>query len=111
MDYIYLITVIEKLGPKDVDTGYMDTGYTRSVGWYSSLKEARRCVEHNIMDIHEELYNYAIIEKVIYGLYPDIDAKTERWIYKYNIDKNKYEIMEGIPKSYLNYYNILGDIG
>jgi hypothetical protein len=48
----------------------------RTIGWYGDLISAKATVENNFCDIHETVYEYAIIEEVHAGLYPDIQVEV-----------------------------------
>jgi hypothetical protein len=42
----------------------------RTPGWYTTIEEARQCIEENWGDIYEHAYyNYALIEALAPGLY------------------------------------------
>lgn len=64
----------------------------RVVGYFNKLKEAQNIVTHNICDIWEYSYDYAMIVRIDEGLYP---SGFERYIYKYDEKKGGYrEISE-----------------
>ena len=48
----------------------LDFEYERIVGYFLTLDGARKVVEENRCDIHENCYDYAIVEEVKPGLYP-----------------------------------------
>ena len=111
MTYIYLITTFEKMNGK-CEYGYLDVGDRRSVGWFPTFKGAERRVKNNTGDLWETCYDYAVIERIPFGLYPEIgDPNTERWYYKYNVETNKYELMDEVPKDFAHYMFVLGEIG
>ena len=111
MTYIYLITTFEKMEGKD-EYGYLDVGDRRSVGWFPTFKGAERRVKNNVCDLWETCYTYAVIERIPFGLYPDIgNPDTERLYYKYNIETDKYELMDEVPPDYAHYILVLGEIG
>lgn len=66
MDTIFLITVIQKI--QRSSNHIPDLGDTRCLGWYSNLDEAKFAVENNFNDMHEDLYEYAVIEEMNPGL-------------------------------------------
>lgn len=88
-DTIFLITVFDKCEP-DERWGY-DIGYTRSVGWRPTFEMAEKAVKTNMCDIWETCYDYACIEELGYGLYPD---PKETWFYKFNVETGCYEEIE-----------------
>ena len=53
----------------------------RTVGYFETLEEAKRCVEENWGDIYEDgYYKYAVIEGAEPGLYPTcLDTKFYKW--------------------------------
>ena len=85
-DYIYLITVLDKLEP-DERWGY-SLGDTRSVGWRPTFEMAEEVVKTNMCDIWEYCYGYACIEELDYSLYPWAE---NRWFYKFNRETGCYE--------------------
>lgn len=44
---------------------------SRTVGYYKSKKTAIEVVKENVFDIWETVYEYAVIQKMWEGLYPD----------------------------------------
>jgi len=63
MDIIFTITLLRGLNVEADE---------RTVGWYQSLRRAKDTVEDNYCDIHETIWEYAIIEKLGRGLYPEV---------------------------------------
>lgn len=61
---------------------------TRTVGYFTTLEEAKKCIEENWGDIQECYYKYAVIEDVEPGLYKSIDS-TSIW-YKWSKAKEKF---------------------
>ena len=57
------------------------------VGFFETLKRAERVVENNCCDIWETCYDYAVIEKIEYGLYPIPEVVA---FYKYDMNSSKY---------------------
>lgn len=57
------------------------------VGFFEKLEEAEKIVLNNGGDIWETCYDYAVIEKIEYGLYPFSEVVN---FYKYDMDKNIY---------------------
>jgi len=60
---------------------------TRLLAWEPSKKKAIQIVENNVMDIREDCYEYAVIEKIGPGVW--VQCKEELW-YKWNDEENKY---------------------
>lgn len=80
--HIYTITMIE-----DLDDDYGTIGAQRCFGYTTDFEYADSSVKANATDLHEYLYEYAIIEKVEDGLYP---CAIERWLYKYDEDNDGF---------------------
>lgn len=75
---------------------------TRTVGWYSSKKDAEDCVLNNYGDIHEDgCYQYATIEEVHEGLYPFVEKS---WWFKWNKEKGGYQPIDK-PGAYCHMSN------
>lgn len=68
--------------------GVAHTEGTRTVGYFETLEEAKKCIEENWGDIHEDYYKYAVIEDVEPGLYQSMFS-TPIW-YKWSKSKEKY---------------------
>lgn len=58
---MFFITCFEKC-EIDVATGMPDVGDTRTVGYYEDLEICKRALHENFCDIHEFLYEYAVVE-------------------------------------------------
>ena len=84
---IYTITGI-------IDIDKKGTTGERCFGYFSNFDDAEHCVKENRGDIYEQLYKYAIIEKVEEGLHP---YAIERWLYKYIDDMDEYTPID-VPK-------------
>ncbi len=64
---------------------------TRTVGYFETLEEARKCVEENWGDIYEEgYYKYAVIEDVEPGIY--MSAESNPIFFKWK--DGKYQEIE-----------------
>ena len=98
---IYTVTVFQKIArnPQD-ETNYIpEYGDTWCVGWFDNLDEASCAVENNFEDIHDDFYDYAIIEKIEPGIF---NVEIDRILYKWNPNLDGYEqidIPEEIEKS------------
>ena len=58
------------------------------VGWLADRSEAIDFVEENKLDIHESLYDYAVIRFIPQGVYKR--CSEEIW-FRFNYDTKKYE--------------------
>ena len=73
---LYFITTLQVDGDEIVDT--------RCVGSFEEYEDAKRTVCRNVYDIHEGIYNYAVIEAIKGGLYQvDLNPK---WFQAYESD-------------------------
>ena len=82
---IFLVTLIES---------DLKNSHIRCPGYFNSLNLAQEVILNNESDIHEESYQYAVIEIIEQGLY---QPANRIWYYWKN---NKYVLMnkEDIPK-------------
>lgn len=79
MQEIYTITAFQRIRPTNL-TNFADIGDHRCVGFYFDKNEAETAVENNFNNIHENLYEYVIIEKMHPGVkLPDHDRKLFKW--------------------------------
>lgn len=82
---------------------------SRTVGFFKTLKEAKRIVEENVCDIFEYYYTHATIEMLTDGLYP-CDGTSEKTIfYEWDNEQRKYVEIDK-PKC-LNEYAGFSNIG
>jgi hypothetical protein len=79
---IFTVTVIEGLDLRSEK---------RCMGYYNKFKDANNVVINNMTDINETMYDYAVIEEFVEGLYPD--TKSIHY-YKFNESSEKYEEIE-----------------
>lgn len=86
---IYTILVFTRL--EQDEKGWPNFGSERLVGYYTNKDIAFNAVINNSCDINETCYDYALIEEVEEGLY---NAAMNRWLFKYNRDKDEYESIE-----------------
>lgn len=77
MQYIYTVTTIRN---KEANK------HNRTVGWFVEQEKAFRCLDENWGDLIESgYYQYAVVEKVPSGLYPDTlseDGDQRRWFWQ-----------------------------
>lgn len=83
---IYLITTFTQIEPDD--RFLANLGASRAVGFYYNKKDAFESVKVNSCDIWEMCYDYAVIEEVEQGMYPEC---YHRWFFKYNRAVDRYE--------------------
>ena len=88
----YFITCMEKNGTMKDKHGFDDLGSMRTFGFYYDLKDAREALNVNNCDMHEALYDYAIIEKMYPGIHPlCYDEGDFEW-YKYDHERQGFFI-------------------
>ena len=83
---MYFITCIQRI-PSDTDFG----GDSRTFGYYNNLDDAVIALKENRLDMHEYLYNYAIIEKIWPGIHANAVSVGR---YKYAEATNSFELIE-----------------
>ncbi len=74
---LFFVTTIQVVDDEIVDT--------RCVGFFEEYEEAKRAVCKNLYDIHEGIYDYAVIEAIQSGLY-QVDSNP-KWFQAYACDK------------------------
>lgn len=86
---MYFITCFQKY---ETDRfGWPDIGCGRTFGYYKDREIAIRMVELNNLDIHERLYDYAVVEYIPEGLY---NIAEERLFFKWNENTRMFEQTE-----------------
>lgn len=102
MKAVYAINTFIECGVDSL--GYPITSGLRCPGIYETEEDARKAVETNNGDIHEYTYDYALIQRVEFGLYEVEDIIWYKW------DEEKEEYIEiPTPNGYEHY--IVGAIG
>jgi len=87
---MYFVTVIEpKLKNGNIYYGGKRPTSSRCWGWYRKLKDAIIAVVENHTDIHEDSYDYAVIEKVPEGVIP-MSEDIKWFVWEGDPDKGKY---------------------
>lgn len=72
----------------------------RCFGYYIEKEDAEEALRLNSCDMHETMYDYAVIEKVEPGIHPY--AEITGW-FQYNDEKNSYEPIEVGRTGFCNY--------
>lgn len=95
MKAIYTVTVFQKISHEplfeDPSRYIPDFGDRRCVGWFDNFQEADCAVTNNFSNMQDDMYEYAIIEKIESGI---LLADIDRTVYKWNKEKNQYEAIE-----------------
>ena len=65
---MYFITCFGKCGANEL--GWFDYGDKRTFGYYEDYDNAKTAVEANSLDIHEGIYAFAVIERILPGTLP-----------------------------------------
>ena len=73
----------------------LGTKNSRVVGFYHNFENADESVKTNSCDINEYSYDYALVEKINPGLYPEA---TIMQYYKFNYSKQIYESIEALEE-------------
>lgn len=82
---MYFITVFETIMPSDMV--YAVFGNQRTCGYYQEYEWAATALHENIVDMHEGCYEYAVIEKIGYGISANVE---ERQWFKWDKEKRGY---------------------
>lgn len=91
MTTIHTVTVFQKI--EKSNTKYPNIINRRCVGYYNNFYEAENAVLENFSDIHENMYDYVIIEEMEPGLkLSDITRSLYHW------NGNSYEKID-IPET------------
>lgn len=87
---MYFITCFQKY---EIDkNGWPDIGASRTFGYYVNKGDAVEAVIKNYCDIQEMIYNYAVIEHIVEGVY---NPANERLFFGWNEDRKQYELIDG----------------
>lgn len=97
---MFFITCFSKIETDKL--GWIDMGAVRTFGYERTFEEAEESLNLNRCDMWEYLYDYAVVEKINYGIHPDCE---ERWFFKYNKEKDGFFRIEE-PEEFKNYCNI-----
>lgn len=81
---MFFIACFEHLPPVEKD---YDIGDCHTFGYFDTYDKAVSRLHNNTYDIHEDVYDYAIIEEVGQGLYPD--AKNRKF-FKYDKERDGF---------------------
>ena len=85
---IYAITCLTRL---EENNGWPDFGATAFMGYYFEKDVAFQAVKENRCDIAEHCYHYAVIERILPGLY---SYPKERWLFEYDHDNDRFVPIE-----------------
>lgn len=86
---MYFITVFEKIKPNR--TLFAELGCRRTWGYYPEYEMAVDALHRNVTDMYEGCYEYAVIEKIDYGICAICE---ERQWFKWNNCRQGYFEME-----------------
>lgn len=99
-DNMFFITCFEKIEINDY--GFPNTGYDRTFGYVETFEIAESCLNKNMYDMHECLYDYAVVEEIGSGIHPDV---RHRWFFKWDNSKEGFYIIKE-PEEFKHYCNI-----
>lgn len=95
MKAIFVVTVFQKIDheplPNDPSKYLPSFGDRRCVGWFDNFQEADCAVINNFSNMHNDFYEYAIIEKMESGI---LTVDIDRVVYKWNSKKSQYEAID-----------------
>jgi hypothetical protein len=66
----------------------------RTVGYFTTLEEAQEAVLVDGAHLHEALYDYALIESIVPGIYPH--SEDVNW-FKWNKETRGWSMIPGAP--------------
>ena len=91
MHPVFFLVVTEKDGSSLSSVGFPEFGDTRCVGYFISLPQVRKALKtikySNV--IRDGRYNFARLEKIYPGLYPDMEEGDSEW-YAYDGSKRHF---------------------
>lgn len=87
---MYFVTTFTKLEKHELWN--WELGSFRTVGYFSSLEDARRIVTNNVGDLCETIYEYALIEGIEEGLYPELFHQELYRVKDINVEENGREV-------------------
>lgn len=97
MESVFFITTFEKY-PIWLNEYGVYVCNKRTVGFVSSAEEARDIVENNKFDLFEYLYEYAVIEEIYAGIYPQLDNRETTFeLYKFDQKDEAYKKIDNPP--------------
>lgn len=92
MKTVYIITAFQTISRFQVkNLSYPDFGERWCVGWYEDFLEAETAVVNNWGNLHNDMYEYAIIEEMEPGI---CMSDRNRFLYKWNSACDQYERIE-----------------
>ena len=89
---IYMVMMTKSLSA-NIKDNRPDFGDVRRPGCFPSLDMALNHLTHNIRDVREDKYDYAIIERVPFGFYATMSVK-ERYFYQFMPDEQLYFLID-----------------
>lgn len=76
---IYTVTAVQKIQPSNLHR-FADIGDHRCVGFFKNKNEAENAVLNNDNNIHDNIYEYAIVEQMSSGIKTrDISRSVYHW--------------------------------
>lgn len=87
---IYTVTTFERM--RLDPGGFPDFGDARTPGFYLTFEEAEAALADNRCDIWETRYDYALVERVRPGLYPQLagDFDEDFTFFAYDVEEGGY---------------------
>ena len=97
---MFFITCFSKC--ENNEQGDLDFGDTRTFGYFDILETCKQALNENCCDMHEGLYEFAVIENIGQGIHPR--AKEIAW-FRWDVEKwGFFEIQKSeCTEVYCNY--------
>lgn len=92
---MYFITCLAGLPSREEDGGDI-----RTFGYFKSLHDAEKALVLNTYDMHETMYNYAVIERIGEGIHPNAQAIS--W-FEYDRQKDSFVPIERVNTIFVNF--------
>ena len=99
----WFITVFQIFQHREFKDGSIENipKHMRTWGFYSNKEDALFALENNMTDMWETVYDYAILEPYYEGI-SGYAFEEDRYWFKYNQEKDSYELIEA-PEGVLHY--------
>ena len=92
---MFFITCFQKI-EKD-ERGRLRVGAERTFGFRETLALVEEALNNNICDMHEYLYNYAVVEEMGPYIHPDVEQEV--W-FQWDCERKGFFRIEKPPETY-----------
>lgn len=90
LSFVYVITTFINFETNDNNEIEHINGQ-RTPAIFTKYEDALNALFHNVMDLYEYIYDYAVLETLPVGFYPTIYKEYRCEYFKFNADKKGYE--------------------